>query len=58
MNRYQWEYPSKGMRFARTSAEAFGPYAGMRSAPRFNWSRVLYWLALLIFLASLGLAAL
>jgi len=58
MSRYQWDYPTKGTRFARTSAEAFGPYCGMRSAPRFDWSRVLYWLAGAIFVAALLLAAL
>lgn len=58
MTRYQWDYPTKGTRFARTSAEAFGPYCGMHSRPRFNWSAVLYWVAGVLALAALGLAAL
>ena len=28
-NRFRWDYPSHGTRFARTSAEAFGPYGMM-----------------------------
>jgi hypothetical protein len=28
-NRFRWDYPSQGTRFARTSAEAFGPYGMM-----------------------------
>lgn len=28
-NKYSWDYPSQGTRFARTSAEAFGPYGMM-----------------------------
>lgn len=58
MTRYQWDYPTKGTRFHRTSAEAFGPYAGMRSTPRFNWSNVLYWLAAALTFAALAIAAL
>lgn len=58
MTRYQWDYPTKGTRFPRTSAEAFGPYCGMRSSPRFNWSNVLYWAAGAVTIAALALAAL
>lgn len=57
MSRYQWDYPTKGMRFHRTSAEAFGPYCGMRSAPRVNWSHVLHWVAVALTIAALGLLA-
>jgi hypothetical protein len=28
-NKFRWDYPSQGTRFARTSAEAFGPYGMM-----------------------------
>lgn len=58
MTRYQWDYPTKGTRFARTSAEAFGPYSGMYRSPPFNWSNVLYWVAGVLALAALGLLAL
>jgi len=58
MSRFQWEYPTKGTRFARTSAEAFGPYCGMRSSPRYNWSHALYWAAGVLLIAALALAAL
>jgi len=58
MTRYQWNYPTQGTRFPRTSAEAFGPYCGMRSAVRNTWSRVLYWLAGVLTVAALGMAAL
>lgn len=30
--RFQWDYPTQGLRYARNMAEAFGPYATLTTA--------------------------
>ena len=59
MTRHTWDYPTQGTRFARTSAEAFGPYGGMRRPVRYDWrSAVMYCTAIVLIVAALVLAAL
>lgn len=31
--RFQWDYPTQGLRHPRSMAEAFGPYATLTSSP-------------------------
>ena len=49
MNRFQWNYPSEGLRHPRTMNEAFGPGARLHvDEPLITATRVLYALAGLI----------
>lgn len=32
ITRFQWDYPTQGLRYARNMAEAFGPYATLTTA--------------------------
>lgn len=49
MNRFQWNYPSEGLRHPRTMNEAFGPGARLHvEQPVITATRVLYALAGLI----------
>lgn len=41
--KFQWDYPTQGLRYPRTMNEAFGPYATIPVGRRaVTWSRVLY----------------
>ena len=53
-NRFTWDYPAEGTRFARTSAEAFGPYGMMPMSRRRNrvTTRLNYALAVLLAVAA------
>ncbi len=55
-NKFGWDYPSQGTRFARTSAEAFGPYGMMPMRRRGRRrTKINYVLAVLLVIATAAL---
>lgn len=55
--RFRWDYPSQGMRFARTMDQAFYPGAKLYvKPPLITKSGILYALAVAIMIATLIIA--
>lgn len=54
MTPFRWDYPTQGLRYPRTMAQAFGPYAELSLPPRVSRAKTIamYTVAALLLIAA------